>query len=134
MPSRVGRCATAWLPSALSLPVGVARCSRCSRLPPSSSSAEAKHQWSAGSIQSGLADRCTLRAALLNSVEERQMASKDNNVFVVLSLSGGNDGLNTVIPYTNGRYYDYRPTLGIPEDKLLKINNELGFYPAMGPL
>jgi len=50
------------------------------------------------------------------------MASKDN-VFVVLSLSGGNDGLNTVIPYTNGRYYDYRPTLGIPEDKLLKINN-----------
>jgi uncharacterized protein (DUF1501 family) len=61
------------------------------------------------------------------------MASKDN-VFVVLSLSGGNDGLNTVIPYTNGRYYDYRPTLGIPEDKLLKINNELGFYPAMGPL
>ena len=44
------------------------------------------------------------------------MASKDN-VFVVLSLSGGNDGLNTVIPYTNGLYRDYRPTLGIPADQ-----------------
>jgi uncharacterized protein (DUF1501 family) len=56
------------------------------------------------------------------------------NVFVTLSLSGGNDGLNTVIPFTNGLYRDYRPTLGVPEDKVLKINNELGFYPAMGPL
>jgi len=61
------------------------------------------------------------------------MAKKDN-VFVVLSLSGGNDGLNTVVPYTNGLYYDYRPTLGIPEDKVLKINDQLGFYPTMGPL
>jgi uncharacterized protein (DUF1501 family) len=57
-----------------------------------------------------------------------------DNVFVVLSLSGGNDGLNTVIPYTNGLYRDYRPTLGIPADKVLPINNELGFYPTMGPL
>jgi uncharacterized protein (DUF1501 family) len=61
------------------------------------------------------------------------MAKKDN-VFVVLSLSGGNDGLNTVIPYTNGLYYDYRPTLGIREDKVLKINDQLGFYPTMAPL
>jgi uncharacterized protein (DUF1501 family) len=57
-----------------------------------------------------------------------------DNIFVVLSLSGGNDGLNTVIPYTNGLYRDYRPTLGIPADKVLPINNELGFYPTMGPL
>jgi len=57
-----------------------------------------------------------------------------DNVFVTLSLSGGNDGLNTVIPFTNGLYYDNRPTLGIAEDRVLKINNELGFYPAMGPL
>ena len=57
-----------------------------------------------------------------------------DNVFVVLSLSGGNDGLNTVIPYTNGLYWDYRPTLGIPEDKVLTINDQLGFYPTMGPL
>ena len=57
-----------------------------------------------------------------------------DNVFVTLSLSGGNDGLNTVVPFTNGLYRDYRPTLGVSEDRVLKINNELGFYPAMGPL
>jgi uncharacterized protein (DUF1501 family) len=61
------------------------------------------------------------------------MASKDN-VFVVLSLSGGNDGLNTVIPYTNGLYRDYRPTLGIPADQVIPLNDTLGLNPTMAPL
>ena len=61
------------------------------------------------------------------------MASKDN-VFVVLSLSGGNDGLNTVIPYTNGLYRDYRPTLGIPADQVIPLNDTLGLHPTMAPL
>ena len=52
-------------------------------------------------------------------------------VIVLLSLSGGNDALNTLIPYTNPLYYDYRPTLGIPEDQVLRINDELGFHPSM---
>src|SRR5262249_16029989 len=57
-----------------------------------------------------------------------------DNVFAVLSLSGGNDGLNTVIPYTNSLYYNYRPTLGIPQDKVIPLNDQLGLYPAMAPL
>ena len=59
--------------------------------------------------------------------------SKDP-VFAVLSLSGGNDGLNTVIPRTNGLYRDYRPSLSIAENQIIPINDELGLHPAMAPL
>ena len=55
-------------------------------------------------------------------------------VLAVLSLSGGNDGLNTVIPRNNSRYRDFRPTIGVPEDQILPINDELGFHPTMAPL
>ena len=59
--------------------------------------------------------------------------SKDS-VFAVLSLSGGNDGLNTVIPRTNGLYRDYRPSLSIPEDQIIPVTDDLGFHPTMAPL
>ena len=55
-------------------------------------------------------------------------------VLVVLQLTGGNDYFNTVIPYTDGNYYDARPSLQIPQDRVLKLNDELGLHPAMGPL
>ena len=55
-------------------------------------------------------------------------------VLAVLSLSGGNDGLNTVIPRNNGYYRDFRPTIGVPEDQILPINDDLGFHPTMAPL
>jgi len=61
-------------------------------------------------------------------------SSKQDNVFAVLSLSGGNDGLNTVIPYNNALYRDYRPNLGIPADKVIPLNDELGLHPTMAPL
>ncbi len=54
-----------------------------------------------------------------------------DRVLVVLALSGGNDAMNTVIPYTNPLYYDYRPTLGIPEDQVIPLNDELGWHPNM---
>lgn len=62
------------------------------------------------------------------------VSTKKDSVLAVLSLSGGNDGLNTVIPYTNPLYRDYRPTIGIPEDQVIRLNDELGLHPAMGPL
>jgi uncharacterized protein (DUF1501 family) len=55
-------------------------------------------------------------------------------VLAVMSLSGGNDGLNTVIPYNNPHYRDYRQSLGIPEDQIIPITDQVGFHPAMAPL
>ena len=60
-------------------------------------------------------------------------AQKDP-VLVVLQLSGGNDYLNTVIPFTEPLYHDYRPTVGIPDDQVLPISHEIGFHPNMGPI
>ena len=55
-------------------------------------------------------------------------------VLVVVQLSGGNDFMNTLIPYTAGMYYDNRPLVGIPEDKSLPINDTLAFHPSAAPL
>ncbi|MEW9699915.1 DUF1501 domain-containing protein [Paenibacillus sp. SI8] len=55
-------------------------------------------------------------------------------VLVVVQLSGGNDGLNTVIPYGKGEYYDARPTLGYKQHEVLQINNEVGLHPSLTEL
>ncbi len=52
-------------------------------------------------------------------------------IVVVVELSGGNDGLNTVVPYADDRYYQLRPTLGIPARSLRKIDDHFGFHPAL---
>ena len=53
---------------------------------------------------------------------------------VVVQLAGGNDFMNTVIPYQNGLYYDYRPTVKIAEDTVLPINDELALnVPKLDP-
>ncbi len=57
-------------------------------------------------------------------------ASKDR-ILVVVELSGGNDGLNTLVPYSNDAYYKHRPTLGIKPDKLLKIDDHFGWNSGM---
>ena len=55
----------------------------------------------------------------------------NDHVLVVLQWGGGNDGLNTVIPYAEGGYHDARPTIGIAPDKVLKLNDRVGLHPSL---
>ena len=60
--------------------------------------------------------------------------AKKDPVLVVVQLSGGNDYLNTVIPYQDPNYHDNRQMLRFPEEELHQIDDELAFNPSMGPL
>jgi len=55
-------------------------------------------------------------------------------VLVVLQLSGGNDYMNTVIPYNDAMYRDYRPRVALAEDQILPLDDQIGLHPSMGPL
>ncbi|MFT4815526.1 MAG: hypothetical protein ACI80L_000500 [Pseudohongiellaceae bacterium] len=58
-------------------------------------------------------------------------ATASGKVLVILELSGGNDGLNTVVPYGDDAYYRQRPNIGIPKNELRIIDDHFGFNPGM---
>ena len=60
--------------------------------------------------------------------------TKHEKGLIVIQLTGGNDYLNTVVPYGDGRYYDSRSTVHIPQDKVIPLNGDIGFNPSMGPM
>jgi len=56
------------------------------------------------------------------------------NVLVIINQSGGNDGLNMVVPYSSQRYYKARPSLAVPAQKVLPLDSSTGLHPTMGGL
>jgi uncharacterized protein (DUF1501 family) len=70
----------------------------------------------------------------LDSKRTQQDSGKDGKILVVVQLSGGNDGLSTVIPYGDDVYYQSRAQISHPADKILKINDYLGLHPNLAPL
>jgi uncharacterized protein (DUF1501 family) len=56
------------------------------------------------------------------------------NLLVLIELKGGNDGLNTVVPYASPAYYALRPKLAIPRDQVVKLSDAAGLHPALEPL
>jgi uncharacterized protein (DUF1501 family) len=55
-------------------------------------------------------------------------------LLVLIELKGGNDGLNTVVPYADSAYYALRPKLAIPRDAVLQLSDRSGLHPALAPL
>ena len=60
--------------------------------------------------------------------------AKAPRTLILIELKGGNDGLNTVIPYRQERYYALRPTLHIARDQVLALDERVGLHPALAPL
>lgn len=93
---------------------------------------------SAGMVTVGL----VLPKVWLGEARGRQTSFNPNRKFVVIQLAGGNDGFNTVIPYTDARYYSLRPTLSFKETELKDLNGRstilndgpFGLHPAMSEI
>ena len=77
--------------------------------------------------------RALAQAPLPQSTSKSTVAGEER-VLVLINLQGGNDGLNTVVPYAMPQYYQYRPTLAIAQNDVLRLNDEVGFNPALKPL
>lgn len=78
-----------------------------------------------------LASAAVMMPKFLKALERGHLAPPGNKVLVIIQLSGGNDGLNTVIPYRNDIYYKARPALGIKREAALSLNDDLGIHPAL---
>ena len=88
-----------------------------------------------GFIQLGsLATASLMLPKFLKAFEKPMMVPPGNKVVVVIQFSGGNDGLNTVIPITNDIYYRERPKIGITKDKAVILTSEVGLNPALESL
>jgi len=73
----------------------------------------------------------TTAALTAQALQGTSMERHPERILVVLELSGGNDGLNTVIPHADPAYYKARPKIGIPAKEVLKVTGTFGFHPSM---
>lgn len=73
----------------------------------------------------------TSAALAAQALQGTSLERHPERILVVIELSGGNDGLNTVVPFGDAAYYRARPRLGIPERDVIKIADGLGFHPSM---
>jgi uncharacterized protein (DUF1501 family) len=62
---------------------------------------------------------------------EKNIADTSDKILVIVQLTGGNDGLNTVVPFQNDLYYKARPQISIGKNEVLKLNDQLGLNPNM---
>src|SRR5678816_1685178 len=73
----------------------------------------------------------TTAALTAQALQGTSVEAHPERILVVLELSGGNDGLNTVVPYADPAYYRARPKLGIAERSVIKAADGFGFNPSM---
>ncbi|HEV2581193.1 MAG TPA: hypothetical protein VGT44_10115, partial [Ktedonobacteraceae bacterium] len=89
---------------------------------------------SAGMVMPSIFSR-GVASAMAQSLDGSHLAqASTNNILIVVQMAGGNDGLNTVVPYTDPMYLKMRPTIGVQQSKVLALDNRLGLHPNLAPL
>ena len=81
-------------------------------------------------ILKGLAGAGATTLALPHWAQANLREDQSDRILVVVELSGGNDGLNTVVPYADDAYYRHRPTLGLRPDTVRKLDDHFGLNPG----
>ena len=85
-------------------------------------------------LGSAEAHAATSRAFEAPGLLGRLRSLQTDRVLVLLQLSGGNDGLNTIVPVRNDLYYQARPTLALPKADTVTLDGEYGMHPSLRPL
>ena len=85
-------------------------------------------------IKSSMASSAVLVPNFMKAFESLDPRLFGYKKLVIIQLSGGNDGLNTLIPYRNDLYYSNRPGISIPKNRLIDMNGELGLNENLSPL
>jgi uncharacterized protein (DUF1501 family) len=78
--------------------------------------------------------RALAAAPLALTLPAAAQAVARQRLLVLVYLHGGNDGYNTWVPYTDARYYSFRPTIAVPRDAVIRITDRHGFHPSLAPL
>jgi uncharacterized protein (DUF1501 family) len=89
---------------------------------------------SAGMVMPAIFSRGVASAMSLSQEGHRFAQLATDHTLIVVQLAGGNDGLNTVVPFTDSLYKQMRPTLAIPDTKVLPLDTRLGLHPNLKSL
>ena len=76
----------------------------------------------------------TVAAIVPGSAFAQRAGASYDRLLVLVELKGGNDGLNTVVPYADGDYYALRPRIAVPRDQVLQLDARAGLHPSLEPL
>jgi uncharacterized protein (DUF1501 family) len=77
---------------------------------------------------------CMVMHAQAADSATQAMTGRDHPILVVVQLAGGNDGLNTIIPFEDDLYFKARPTIAIPKTQVISLEGGIGLHPSLGPL
>jgi uncharacterized protein (DUF1501 family) len=69
----------------------------------------------------------------VSALAQQRGAANYGRLLVLVELKGGNDGLNTVVPFADPAYYELRPKLAIPRDQVLQLDERVGLHPSLQP-